>query len=448
MYVLGTDQRLWREDYGQGQGTFHRNWVDDTVLDYQPYDGTLVYVLGTDRNLWREHGDMTNRTFVDGLVQSFARVSDQFVYVLGTDGNLWLEYPDMYNRVLVDTGVTQLQVVNPPTNPSSIWPVYVMHGDGSLWRDVGTLYSINPMAGSWTGTWVDSTVASFFAMDTRSVYVLGTDGNLWNETDTSSNRFLVDYWVQSFVPLRFPDGTDRILVLGTDGNLWREFGTYVTRDFVDKTVFIDSANPRVPYFAWQHGVSGDPNIFVKGYDAKLWDEGMPVSITPPCVTQGQAAGTGQCCSGLQRNMAGYCMPADPAGCGVTGIGEAPPCCKNSTPCLYNGTCVVDNGVSPPYWYCTKNPTGNPPSPPPTSMQTGGVSCAVQPCLVYCADITDYDCEFGGDFCTDAEAAAAWNLRLGTNKCHACCGLADCQNGSDFVSDLLCGDVLDQISSPP
>src|SRR5262249_28272826 len=152
--------------------------------------------------------------------------------------------------------------------------------------------------------------------------------------------------------------------------------------------------------------------------------------------------------GLELNQAGFCSPKDPPGCGVTTIGGAPPCCRNKTACTANGTCVVDKTVNPPYWYCTKNPTGNSSSPPPNRTQTGGVSCPLLPCLVYCFGLTDNSCAFGGDFCSDALAAAAWNLRLGTSVCHACCGLDDCQRGSDFSSDLVCSGELEQLTNPP
>lgn len=155
-----------------------------------------------------------------------------------------------------------------------------------------------------------------------------------------------------------------------------------------------------------------------------------------------------CCPGLEPNQAGACSPKDPPGCGVTTLGRAPACCKNKAPCTGVGTCVVDKTVTPPYWYCTYPPTGNPPSPAPNPIQTGGGSCVLQSCLVYCFGLTNNSCDFGGAFCSDALAANAWNTRLGTTTCHACCGLADCQNGSDFSSDLVCAGELDEVMNPP
>ena len=81
--------------------------------------------------------------------------------------------------------------------------------------------------------------------------------------------------------------------------------------------------------------------------------------------------------------------------------------------------------------------------------TGGAGCAVEPCLVYCGALTDYNCYFGGDFCSDALAANAWNARLGTNTCHACCGLADCENDyGGWGSDAVCMDEIEMLTTPP
>jgi alpha-tubulin suppressor-like RCC1 family protein len=171
------------------------------------------------------------------------------------------------------------------------------------------------------------------------------------------------------------------------------------------------------------------------------------SSAPKCVPQGQPKGSGQCCSGLQTNQAGKCMPADPAGCGVTEIGGAPPCCKNSAPCTGNGTCVLDKMLN--YWYCT--PNNSKPPTPPTPQQTGGGACTQLPCAVHCDVDTDFRCVYAGTWCSDALAEAAWNARLETSSCRACCGLAECANfhpQGDCSGDVDDPDAVSVISNPP
>ncbi len=143
------------------------------------------------------------------------------------------------------------------------------------------------------------------------------------------------------------------------------------------------------------------------------------TVGPGCVQQGFAAGSNQCCSGLQKNQAGACEPADPPGCGITTIGDAPPCCRNSTPCTGNGTCVVDpsNG----YAFCKPNDATGPGSAP-TQAQTGGSnSCTLLNCFVNCDIDTDFECEPAGLFCSAALAEANYNAMFGAHLCHGCCG---------------------------
>jgi hypothetical protein len=430
-YVLGTNQNLWREDFFNG----HRTQVDAAVIDFQPWDGNTVYVLGSDRKLWREFGSGSNRTLVDAAVASFHAIDGNWVYVLGTDGNLWLEDGTAGNRSQVASGVQKFQ----PFNDGSInWSIYVLYKTANLFYAAQSLVLFQFQVNATTPIQVvlnsippaiNGNVADFNAVDLTTTYLLGTDGALWRERGSASNRDLVDTTVQSFVPLN----TKEVLVLGTDQKLWRELGNSSTRDNVDSNVFVDSANPHVPYFAWQAN-SSDPTVFVLGSDRKLWDEGMPTSLPYTCVPKDMVKGSGQCCADApQTNQVGRCEPADPGGCGIPYIGGAPPCCRNSTPCIDNSTCVVDKTTTPPYAYCTINPPAAG-APPLTSMQTGGnPNCPSQVCKVYCEGYTGpdveiglYGCDVAGLFCSDALAKANADAIFGTTDCIACCG-AECEN---------------------
>jgi hypothetical protein len=287
-YVLGTDTKLWREDYGQGvPGTDDRTFVDSAAIDFQPYDGHLVYVLGSDRKLWREYGDWTNRRYVDADVQDFDALDDTWVLVRGMDNKLWLENGDLSNRTLVDPAAGKFQAID--------GVIYVLHADGVLWRLQGS---------SWSSSEVDTSVAAFAGVDRNGVYVLGNDGNLWNETGSWKSRFLVDQTVQSFAP---NGGTGDLLVLGTDGNLWQELGTWNTRALVDSSVLIDPANPHAPTFAWEPNVSSYPNVFVTGSNRITWfEEPGPI---------GGGGGPGTMGNG----------PGGPSGIGNGGMGPAPAC---------------------------------------------------------------------------------------------------------------------------
>jgi hypothetical protein len=431
-YVLGTDQKLWKEDYTWGHPFDGRQWVDNTVIDYQGWDGNVVYVLGSDRKLWREVGNMNNRTLVDATVQDFSILEDGLVYVRGTDQKLWLEYPDGNNRTLVDSGVVKFQLATMPAN--NVLLIYAQYGDGSLWRVEGSIHSVAPITSTWTFEQVDTNVAAFAPIDVATVYVLDGSGNLWNETRNFNDRIWVDGLVEAFIPIN----KGEVLVQGTDAKLWREFGTKWSRDLVDQTVFIDSADPHAPHFVARPGVVPIPYL-VMGYDRKVWVEEMATD-NAPCVMQGTNVGSGACCPGLQANQVGVCMPADPAGCGVTEIGGAPPCCKNSTPCSGSGTCVVDHSVSPPYAYCTPLGTGNPPNPPPTTMQTGGGICTPQRCFAVCPSISPDFCFTFGFYCSEDLATAAVRDAQQDDECQTCCGATDCTNLSNPVAQVCQNEV--------
>ncbi len=380
--------------------------------------------------------ERSNRTLVDAAVASFHAIDGNWVYVLGTDGNLWLEDGTAGNRSQVASGIQKFQ----PFNDGSInWSIYVLYKTANLFYAAQSLGAV-PVSSKRNDTpiqivlnsippAINGNVADFSAVDLVTAYILGTDGKLWRERGSASNRDLVDSSVESFVPM----DTKEILVMGTDHKLWRELGNSAVRDLVDSNLFVDSANPHVPYFAWQAN-SSDPTVFVLGSDRKLWDEGMPTSLPYTCVPKDMVKGSGQCCADApQTNLVGKCEPADVSYCGVPYVGGAPPCCRNSAACIDGASCVVDQTTTPPYAYCTINPPAAGAQPLTLSQTGGNPNCAAQVCKAYCegytgpaADIGLYGCDVVGLFCTDALAKAAADLNFGTDDCIACCG-AECED---------------------
>jgi hypothetical protein len=78
---------------------------------------------------------------------------------------------------------------------------------------------------------IDSNVQNFQpspSNDTKYVYVLGTNGNLWLENSPWGTvppaRVQVDGSVFAFQPM----SNTEAVVLGTDGNLWLELGPWGT----------------------------------------------------------------------------------------------------------------------------------------------------------------------------------------------------------------------------
>jgi hypothetical protein len=179
--------------------------------------------------------------------------------------------------------------------------------------------------------------------------------------------------------------------------------------------------------AWSQNAAGDSaHVF------------STFNVGPGCVAQGQYAGSGGCCQGnLQKNLSGDCEPPDPPTCGKTVIGGAPPCCRNSTPCIDNGTCVFN--AAEDYAYCSPNVSSTGTAMPPTTMQTGGNnSCTLLPCLVNCVGDTQTSdqantCVPAGLFCSAQLAEASFDSmdNQGYAECHACCGLGAC------LADTVC-----------
>jgi hypothetical protein len=129
-------------------------------------------------------------------------------------------------------------------------------------------------------------------MDGFNIFVLGTDGNLWLETwplppanapgynawgnvqETIKNRKQVDANVVAFQAF----DVNTVFVLGTDGNLWLETSpwgnvtqTSNTRQHIDANVGA--------FYVWvdEHNTLGDWVVLVKDTDHILWYDHSPAT---------------------------------------------------------------------------------------------------------------------------------------------------------------------------
>ena len=198
--------------------------------------GFQVYVISSqDSNLWLEYGPFGGfdpqywvtctpgspnpascRVLVDGNAQGVSAVAvfPNNAYVLGGDGKLWLEYgpfggfnpqnwptctpgsppPHVSCRVLVDGNVGYKNMRRPP-----LW--FLDHAfvqsslDNNLWLEYAPFGTTPPVP----------------CVPNTNVQQLGC-------------RIQIDANVQSFWPLN----VDTVFVVGTDNNLWLEFGPFGT----------------------------------------------------------------------------------------------------------------------------------------------------------------------------------------------------------------------------
>jgi hypothetical protein len=107
-------------------------------------------------------------------------------------------------------------------------------------------------------TWVDGTVAAFKPVGGNEVYVLGTDGKLWDEQGDKNTRTLVDVNVLAFQPI---PSSRVVWVLDRNHALWRDYPTSVTRDLQPVDTNVAAFHALDAYY-----------VYVKGTDNKLWRE--------------------------------------------------------------------------------------------------------------------------------------------------------------------------------
>jgi hypothetical protein len=171
LLLLEKDGTLWRAD----EAGANRVFLDHNVQNFQQV-GDLVYVLGVDKRLWRLHADGKTRDLVDETVADFQAVDATLVFVLGADGALWRETGDFKTRSQVGKPITAFAYVADGD------VVYATTPNRFLWRKRPTGESEQ----------VDHDVAAFHPVDMNLVYVLATDGRLWQELGERAQAQLVD----------------------------------------------------------------------------------------------------------------------------------------------------------------------------------------------------------------------------------------------------------------
>jgi hypothetical protein len=181
--------------------------------------------------------------------------SPRLVALRGQGTGLIVTRQEYYGRQKVDGNVQAFHGLDSQT-------VLVLGTNGNLWLEHAPLFAFG------TGrTQVDGNAQAFQALDSQTVLVLGTNGNLWLEHAPlfafGTGRTQVDGNVQAFQGL----DSQTVLVLGTNGNLWLEhaplfaFGT--GRPQVDGNVQAF------------HGLDSQ-TVLVLGTNGNLWLEHAPL----------------------------------------------------------------------------------------------------------------------------------------------------------------------------
>jgi hypothetical protein len=236
VFVLGTNGVLWHESAPFGGSTLNRFEVAAGVSNFKMTSAGQLLVMLTDKTLWlydNPNQDTIIRQFptqIDANVADFcAPYNTSSIFILGTNGNLWWASPPFGKppppRVAVDEGVVAF--VPWSTNDSNNPGVLVLGAqqyERPLLLELPPFGSLPPR----NVTTVDKNVAQFEQYDFETIYVLGTDGNLWVEKAPFGTvppaRTQIDGNVKTF---RYPN-PDYIYVLSSDeaGILWLEFPQY------------------------------------------------------------------------------------------------------------------------------------------------------------------------------------------------------------------------------
>ena len=286
VYILDWNNDLW---HYTGTNTFTRTLIsagvnNSPVVNFQVVGaGPGVLVQTADYNLWYYNSgrpNYPNPYWVDGSVGQFqvhpgTDTSVIMVLSAASDHSLWREQWDMYNRQRIDIGVTSFQ--DPVTgNPNPL--VFALHGNtlnavsyvlgggytpsplltrvvdfevtsagsGSMatcdiiyWKDASNNLWQHPCGGGYADVKVDGNVQQFKAWASGDIYVVGTNGNLWRETEIvqhgkgSMTRNQVDGNVSYYSPWGWDSSSSIVWVVSSaDGNVWREVGNYHNRSLL------------------------------------------------------------------------------------------------------------------------------------------------------------------------------------------------------------------------
>jgi hypothetical protein len=181
--------------------------------------------------------------------------------VVGSDGNLWWtpspfgQVPNP-NRVLVDSNVLGVQAPG--------WGVFTLRNDHTLWWS--SLPGPSLIASPSQQLQVDGSVAYFQALDDQTVFVTGTDGNLWYTPGPfgqvpNPNRGQVDGNVKAIDVV----DSQNVFVLGNDGNLW-----YTRGPFLPNLPIPNPNRGQVDGDVYGFQAVDSQTVFVLGFDGVLW----------------------------------------------------------------------------------------------------------------------------------------------------------------------------------
>ncbi len=180
---------------------------------------------------------------------------------------------------------TTFAVFNPDLE-GNFQSIFVLGTDGNLWLEHGPFGNVPPGR-----VQVDATVATFqapqivrfeFGAWVYAMLVLGTDGNLWAANPPFGQvpppRVQVDATVQAFAWVAFSGTTSpwaqTPFVLGTDGNLWQVL--LIDGEVPPRRALVDG-NVR----AFDASRDGSGNMFLLDTSGKLWLKHPRIGAPPP-----------------------------------------------------------------------------------------------------------------------------------------------------------------------
>jgi hypothetical protein len=187
--------------------------------------------------------------------------SDSDVYLIDSAQEL-LHYHlsgTTWSYTVVDHNVTNFQVLG----NSSV--VLTLRSDTTLW--------IFNRPGWPSPSQVDGPgVAQFQALDSMNIFVLGTDGNLWDEVYNYTTRHQVDGSTVAFQlgNPNYTGGYQGVFVLGNDGNLWEE-AYYLNTNFYSSRSQIGPSSNVADFYVDYSGTNICDNIWYREGNNSLWD---------------------------------------------------------------------------------------------------------------------------------------------------------------------------------
>lgn len=251
-YGLDGGARLWRFTLGGKDSKM----VAQSVSRFRASEAGPLFVLEKDGTLWRSDGEGSNRTFVDHEVGDVQPAGDS-LYVLGTDKRLSRLHADGKGRDPVDEKVSAFQAVDSTT-------VFVLGSDGALWRETGDMHN---------RVKIGQPVQAFeYLGDGDATYILTPTHFLWRQTGKEPPR-QVDHDVAAFHAV----DASLVYVLATDARLWQELDDRSKAVLVEGDLAV-KLGPAAFQFASKGDVEGQA-IYLLDRKHGLWAETMPSART-------------------------------------------------------------------------------------------------------------------------------------------------------------------------